>query len=102
MSNTLSTDIPESVLSSLSACIANINRWNRMVESARKTDIRFSGGGRYVWEATQGGVQNSFASELAKITEFSSIAIGNGIDPQTVLNQLGFEHPLQLRNSEKN
>jgi len=96
-----STDIPESVSFSLSACIANINRWNRMVESARKTDIRFSGGGRYVWEST-GGIQNSFTSEMTKIAEFSSIAIGKGIDPQPVLNQLGFEHPLQLRNSEKN
>jgi len=102
MLNTLSTDIPESVLSGLSACIANINRWNRMVESARTTDIRFSGGGRYVWEATRGGVQDSFASELAKVAGFSSIAIGNGIDPQAVLKQLGFEHPLQLSDSEKN
>jgi len=94
--------VPPQVIFHLNQQIGGIRQWNTMVESARRTDRKFSGDGRYTWEATNGGKEPDYLNYFVdQIEEKRQYAEPNGVDFDKLLDELNFVEPTRLTAKEK-
>jgi len=91
--------IPDSIIDYLKRLIQAEKDWNNRVLIARQTDLKFNGGGRYVYESC---AEREGHGEPAYFHAFRKLAIGHGIDGDAVLDYLGYEQAIRLTDRERN